>query len=136
MKSLQILALSLIIGLFSVGRSYSEPIKISQYNEVTVPVICHNKEAFLEVINIFSEIGYEEGIAAYRLNFRMQICYRRPGGYDFKPDKLTVQIDATEWTVEGAIFEGQVEKYDNTFETMYAWVPKSQLKGMRKGDDV
>ncbi len=136
MKSLQIIALALFISIFSIERSNSEPIQIKEFNEVVVPVICHNKEAFLEVIKAFIEEGQYAGLVANRLNMRMQICYSRPVGFRFQPEKQVAEADETEWTLEGVVFEGKVQRADETWTTMYAWIPITQLRGIRKGKDA
>ena len=136
MKSLVYLIAVAAALLFMPAKSYSEPIKIAQYKEITVPVICHNKEAFLEVVNTFAEEGQYAGLLVNRMNIRVKIGYQRAQGFIFQPEKLVAEVDETEWTLEGVIFEGVSQRADSSWETMYAWVPTMQLKGVKLGDDV
>ncbi len=112
------------------------PINIPKYKEITVPVICHAKEAFLEVVNAFAKEGRLAGLTANRLNMRMRLCYSRPTGYIFQPEKLVAEVAETQWTLKGVIFEGVSQRADRSWETMYAWVPTMQLDGVQLGDDV
>ena len=127
---------ALVALLFMPSKSYSEPIKIAQYNEITVPVICHNKEAFLEVVSTFAKEGQYEGLLANRMNMRMGICYQREQGFIFQPEKIVAEVDETDWTLAGVIFEGVSQRADFSWDTMYAWVPTLQLKGVKKGNDI
>jgi len=136
MKSLiYIVAITLSL-IFMPAKSDSEPIKIALYKEISVPVICHVKEAFLEVVKAFVSEGRTAGLAVDSLNRQLGICYSRQNGYDFRPDKIVDKTEATAWSGKGVILEGTSQRANGIWETMYAWVAANQLSSIRLGDDV